>query len=763
MIIALAFILTCRYAADTFSRIDAYSGANQFRDEVFNAQFSSGMPSNVLTMNEMDKNLLIGKITSVMHYRVGQLIGIQERDGNIALYDTSGYRATLSETEEGSGVFELTNLQLRYSDIDWDAVKSSGAANWLGDYLDKLGFCEGGHHGQEGAHALGDRMGEDIIAFMEKNGLNASFSFAQDSFGILKCTLSLDGKPQNSIAANGDLTAQWIYDKNTGALRQAIVYNFSPAAGDNPAKWVATVTYYNSSDKEDKTYRCDVINKGSDIVYDERFPIDYEIDYAHEVLTTIYHYDANGARAYETNVESNDITYYSFGRPIEVVHVNPDTKHRTITSRYTYYSAGTLKGIISYNDNGEQSQVMVFSSRGSHLGTGSTQNPEDLVKYIEVIDKMLNGLDASNQDALLDYIYDNNLKEIYLTADKIKNPYVFMSFFLSRQEQEAVLEKIADATLNYETLLQAIDDISKDLNFGTDEARKAYQSVKEMYDNISKLKKPFKIAVESGRTIREEEKGSKEEQAYEVEDGEYVVEIEATKYYEEFTNKTLKFTIEFIDSSYTKCSLASQRDLGTTSRTIERTENYSCTYDPAVVGEAKAFVGADGSVLNEYQALEMIENGQKVYIQLNPKSINMFDGAGFKDFVNPQDGEEIFVAVEDISMFFTFRGLIGTDTKVMVVGVVTNDIGGKLTMQVHNTAEGSSGYTFGQQVQEMIDEINALSSKEGSWVYKNTQTNRGIFQAAGAIDNVGYLSDWKAGWAVLARLTSGEKFEFRNK
>jgi hypothetical protein len=46
-------------------------------------------------------------------------------------------------------------------------------------------------------------------------------------------------------------------------------------------------------------------------------------------------------------------------------------------------------------------------------------------------------------------------------------------------------------------------------------------------------------------------------------------------------------------------------------------------------GEAQAFVDADGNILSEDAAREMIANGQQIYIQLNPQSINMFDGTGF--------------------------------------------------------------------------------------------------------------------------------------
>jgi hypothetical protein len=76
--IALAFMLACGYSGNALSVGDAYSDASKFRQEVLNNNnLNSDKTSlNVLSIDEMDKNLLIGKITSAMHYRVGQLVAI---------------------------------------------------------------------------------------------------------------------------------------------------------------------------------------------------------------------------------------------------------------------------------------------------------------------------------------------------------------------------------------------------------------------------------------------------------------------------------------------------------------------------------------------------------------------------------------------------------------------------------------------------------------------------------------------------------------
>ncbi|MDR2427622.1 MAG: hypothetical protein LBD19_01570 [Endomicrobium sp.] len=302
--IALTFMLACGYSGNALSVGDAYSDASKFRQEVLNNNNlnSDKKALNVLSIDEMDKNLLIGKITSVMHYRVGQLVAIQERDGSIALYDTSGYRATLSETKEGSGKFEITNMQLRYTDVDWGAVKKDGATQWLGDYLAKLGFDEG----IGGAHAIGDKMGESIINFLQQNGLSSSFSFSPDATGNLRCTLNYDGKPQNTFDSNGDLSAEWIYDKTTGALQQSIVYSYSAsAASDNKEaeKWIATVTYYNDRGMETSSFRCDVIDDTKGGPQFKSFPKDYHLDYGKQVQTTVYEYDKNGSKIAERDLE----------------------------------------------------------------------------------------------------------------------------------------------------------------------------------------------------------------------------------------------------------------------------------------------------------------------------------------------------------------------------------------------------------------------------------------------------------------------------
>ncbi|MDR2645193.1 MAG: hypothetical protein LBB44_04345 [Endomicrobium sp.] len=816
--IALAFMLACGYSGNALSAGDAYSDASKFRQEVLNNNNLNADKTalNVLSIDEMDKNLLIGKITSVMHYKVGQLVAIQERDGSIALYDAGGYRATLSETEDGSGKFEITNMQLRYTDVDWDAVKKDGATQWLGDYLASLGFDEG----SGGAHAIGDKMGETIINFLQEKGLNSSFSFAPDATGNLRCTLNYDGKPQNTFDSNGDLSAEWIYDKTTGALQQSIVYSYSVATEKEPEKWIATVTYYNDRGMETSSFRCDVIDETTGDAF-KKFPTKYHLDYDKQVQTTVYEYDKNGSKIAERDLEKNNVTYYGYGKPIETVHINPDTGHKSVTARYTYYAGGTLRTIINFNNStGVQESVYVYSPKGAVLGVGTTQDPETLFKQLDTAYNMIKNLNSHDAaDNLLKYLYNNGITQINLTAQDLSNPYVYMTFFLDEQQQSEVEAKMA--ALGEGTTPQAAIDaiIAEYKQKGEDasDAAQAYKIVKEMYDVLSKQKRPFQVKIESGQSTHEVEDPTRRET--ELQDrraegkvagrehvadydkdghnvdlsggipsgtapgdlqfhgegdnkGQYMVDEVTYGYFEEYLDKTLKFSFEYDDpttpgvrKTASNLRTVSSEKTGEVKREVEGTrETYY--YDPAVVGQAQAFVDADGNILNEDAARQMIANGQQVYIQLNPQSINMFDGAGFKDIVNPKDGEQIFVAVEDMAMFDTFKGAVGTGAQVMVVGVVTNDIDGKMTMQVYNTTNGAGvgfgldstgnkGYAIGNQVGGMIDEIDRLSKEEGSWVYKNTKTNQGIFQAAGAVDSSGYLKDWKDGWAALARLAGG--------
>jgi hypothetical protein len=200
-------------------------------------------------------------------------------------------------------------------------------------------------------------------------------------------------------------------------LQQSIVYS-PPAANDT--KWTAAVTYYNDRGMETSIFRCDVID----------YEGDPKPDYDKQVQTTVYEYDKNGSKIAERNLENNDVTYYGYGKPIETVHINPDTGHKTVKARYTYYAGGTLRTVINYGSTGVQTEVFVYSPKGAVLGVGTTQDPETLFKQLDTVYNSIKNLNSREAaDNLLKYLYNNSITQINLSAEDLDNPYVYMTFF----------------------------------------------------------------------------------------------------------------------------------------------------------------------------------------------------------------------------------------------------------------------------------------------------------------------------------------------
>ncbi|MDR2399614.1 MAG: hypothetical protein LBD61_04220 [Endomicrobium sp.] len=828
----LVFMLTIICSAIAFCE-DPYSSARSLREAVLAKNFGS-TPVNILSINDMNKNLLIGNIQSVLHYRNGQLIATQERDGTITLYDSAGYRATITEDIEGSGVWRLSNFSLRFTDIN-EALKGKTKDEQkqaIVEFLISVGFGQNARQFIMGNPVSGTGgMGDEILSVFAKEGLNASFSFVQDEYGYLKCTLNLDGKPQNTFDWAGDLSQEWHYS-STGALEEYIVYHYetSETTGTTQGKWTATVTKMDAFGREIATSKCDVIVKIPNPNNPTLFPIDYELS-SSTTVTVTYEYDKNGEKIAEIDHEKNKITYYGYGKPLEVWHFipdgngNPTEGSKTLLSRYEYYLGGSLKSVRTYNESGKQVEVTIYTPRGTCLGQSKDQDatPDLLFKQFEHVYELINNI-ASDADIqnLLDYLYDHNIGQISLRPTDFQNIYIFRAFCLNEEQKAEFDEKMLSLTNSLrrtptigEVLQALISDNSPEVDGIESEAYKLYKSVKSMYDSVSKMKSPITVGVQSGRTSRKVKTDQPEETGYvtsgssvpiagrehqvdhttwgaEVNlsggvlpegltwddialssaasnNGQYEVNFNTYAYFDYYVDTSLKFSFEYVDEDGNHLKYGVTKNIRkevTESGKRELIKTETMYYDPAVVGQAQAFVDADGNVLSEDQAREMIANGQSVYIQLNPQSINMFDGAGFQDVLNPQKGEQIYVTVEDMDMFNTFKDSVGTGAQVMVVGVVTNDMDGRMTMHVYNTKNGANigfgldstgnkGYAVGENVSDMIEEINKLSQQEGSWVYKNTQTNRGIFQAAGALDSSGYLKDWKDGWAALARLAAG--------
>jgi hypothetical protein len=828
----LVFMLTIICSGLAFCE-DPYSSANSFREAVLAKNFGS-TPTNILSMDEMNKNLLIGNIQSVLHYRNGHLIATQERDGTITLYDSAGYRATISEDIEGSGVWRISNFSLRVTDINWGDLKDKTKEEQklaIAKFLISVGFKQNTRQFIMGDPLRGiDGMGDSILSIFEKEGLNASFGFVQDEYGFLKCTLNLDGKPQNTFDWNGDLSQEWHYS-STGALEEYVVYQYEvpETTVTSSGKWTAMVTKVDSFGRDVVTFKENLIISTPNPRGSGYFPKKYEFSQSTRPTVT-YEYDKNGEKIAEIDHENNKITYYGYGKPLEVWHFipnengNPIESSKTLLSRYEYYSGGSLKSVRTYSESGKQTEVVIYTHRGTCLGKSNDPDatPDLLFKQFEHVYELINNI-ASDADIknLLDYLYDHNIGQISLRPTDFQNIYIFRAFCLNEEQKVEFDAKISSLstslgrTPTIEEVLQALIN-DKGLASGgiESDAYKLYKSVKSMYDSVSKMKSPITVGVQSGRSSRKEQTDRPTETEYHTSgstapiagrnhqvdyttwgasvdlrnglppgmtwadialssaasnNGQYAVDINTYAYFDYYLDKSLKFYFEYVDENGNHLKYGVTKTIRTEVTEAGKRELISTKtmyYDPAVIGQAQTFVDADGNVLTEDQAREIIANGQSVYIQLNPKSINMFDGAGFQDVLNPKQGEQIYVAVEDMDMFNTFRGSVGTGAQVMVVGVVTNDMDGKMTMHVYNTKNGANigfgldsagnkGYAVGDNVSDMIDEINKLSQQEGSWVYKNTQTNRGIFQAAGVLDSSGYLKDWKDGWAALARLAVG--------
>ncbi|MDR3112057.1 MAG: hypothetical protein LBU55_02665 [Elusimicrobiota bacterium] len=193
-------------------------------------------------------------------------------------------------------------------------------------------------------------------------------------------------------------------------------------------------------------------------------------------------------------------------------------------------------------------------------------------------------------------------------------------------------------------------------------------------------------------------------------------------------------------------------------------QRYNLWTDPAVIGQAQCFTDAQGNEIDITTAQEMIAAGQEIYIKMSPKSINMFDGSGFKDVLDPKEGEEIFVKVDGTEMFDALKNIVGKGEDMLVAGVVTNSIEGKMTMEVYNlntnaanmgfnlSSTGNKGYAAGDILNKMKNEIDLLASIESSWVSRTTALNKFLFSQTGVSDINGYLKDWKLGWKILLDL-----------
>jgi hypothetical protein len=333
---------------------------------------------------------------------------------------------------------------------------------------------------------------------------------------------------------------------------------------------------------------------------------------------------------------------------------------------------------------------------------------------------------------------------------------------------EALVVQRSDFTVNTSILTEERPDLDTNVTSTTTLEDKSSEGRDESREHIGDDMGTYSEGTGSdGWTLKED---AKEEDLQDESSGkgQLPVEVVTTTEFDRTTVISVAFSVSV--RSYDGNQILYTNKYASNKRTEEQSETQTTIkyYDPAVIGKAQSWVDADGNEIDVETAQARMAAGDPVYIKLAPESINMFDGAGFKDITTPQKGEEIFVKIEDQDMFNAFKGAVGTDTQVMVTGVVTNDIDGKMCLEVYNTqngrdigfgleSTGDKGYAIGDKLDAMRAEIEDLTQKEGSWVSKNTQTNQKIFQEAGITNSQGYLDDWKTGWNELAKLAGGGK------
>lgn len=229
-----------------------------------------------------------------------------------------------------------------------------------------------------------------------------------------------------------------------------------------------------------------------------------------------------------------------------------------------------------------------------------------------------------------------------------------------------------------------------------------------------------------------------------------------TEIYHKVTTKTMSFNITVNNNGAPAFAITGSAVLEKKTEEIKNvstvvTQDY---YDPAVIGTVERYVtvDADGNVieLDADAAKALIEAGGEVYVGVNAQEVNMMDGAGFKDLVKAEEGEEIFVKVTDSAMLDQMT----KGEQVMVMGDVARSAGGHLTMTINTnyTTSYGNGLVTGSDIGKAKQEVLDMANDPDSWVAKNTKMNRAIFAAAGIVDtNTGYLNDWKEGWKTLAK------------
>ncbi len=450
-----------------------------------------------------------------------------------------------------------------------------------------------------------------------------------------------------------------------------------------------------------------------------------------------YKYSSNGSLSSVKDKDGNT-SYYVNGR---VSFVNNASGYTT--TEYSYNANGTLNGVKSkYDSSGKTTNVgkdKTTTTQTTAYSYGKAVATSDKDVSFDKIREVYGQITAAKtQEEITDLMKSINMKNISLYAEHASNTALMNTIF-GKTDADVTKAKnyFANMTNGYSSIA------SVDIDLTTQKTT----SSKTTVQYLNKNGKPVKSL-----NLKK--------------DGMHTGKKVTTTVETETTTETMSFKITVMDrggAAFTmegnKCVLSKEESSKT--KTDKKDVKYS---DPAVIGTAESFTDADGNEISAEDAAAKIAAGEAVYVKVDPKSVNMLDGSGFND-VSAKEGEEIFVKIEDEDMFKAFSNAVGTGEQVMVMGLVTSDIDGKLTMDVYNTANGKDvgfamdstndkGYAVGN-VDAVKAEVEKLAGQEGSWVDKNTKINQAVFAGQGFATDAGYIKDWKDGWQQAWRLLAG--------
>ncbi|MDR3256711.1 MAG: hypothetical protein LBT18_03580 [Endomicrobium sp.] len=710
---------------------------------------------NTLSFEESNRINLVGKITSVMNYQNGQLVSIRHRNGTIDVYDSNGFRASIEgiDNVDGTTTFAYTCFQLYASD-----AKKIEAAGGLIKFLEAIGFTESQIASllPTSEDATTDTSGIDTTMEWISTGVNASATIAISLFET-QIVLSANGKQRKTINNSGELMSEWIYDKN-GNIQEYIGYSYSfnpepeidETTGEpiydkdgNPKfktdndgnvvgqyKLTKTSTQYDEKGLETKTYRIVTDTSTNEVL--------------EELAIAEYGYRSDGSKKYEKNLETGDITYYTNNKASYVKN-----KEGSIITEYKYSPAGIISTRLDYK-NGVQTGISIYDANGRFITSGTSEHEFDLRREVQDLLQIIRDPNSTAQDIEL-AIAESNILSLQLTPEDLNNWALVQVLFFSStyggtSEQLDRLKAIMKGYYSLDNLLTALAVLSAEEG-GLPEGERYFTSIKRVLDSIKKQGGSFTVSISRGSESRE----TNREEGTPAVDSETGAQVTTVNYdQEEYSN--LSFSITFLGDDHKSYVFENGRVIKLESSSHVTDKFYG--YNTIIEGKMTGYVDAEGNAIDADRVESMIAEGKAVYIKMSADSINMLDGAGFKA-ISAGDGEEIYIKVGDLATFNIFKDSVGKGQSVMMTGVVTNALGGKMVMQLNGTSGiGNNGLVVGaDNIRAAKYQITSDAGKTGSWVAKNTVTNRKIFEDSHVTaGNQNYLTDWKKGWNELARL-----------